>query len=429
MALDIIVGTQWGDEGKGRVVDLLSSKADYVARFNGGDNAGHTVQVGEQTFKLHLIPSGIVHPHTTAVIGNGLVVNPKVLLREIETTRANGVDITPERLRISHAAHVITPAYLALDQAREEARGDEKIGTTLRGIGPAYNHKSARSGIRMETMLSLENFAEAVMAQVESVNDVLINLYETDPLDTREIAEEYLQYAHEIIPYIGNVSALLSEALKAGKSVLAEGAQGTLLDIDHGTYPFVTSSSPTAAGALVGLGLGVGNVGRVIGVTKAFQTRVGEGPFPTEVFDDIADRLRGTGANPWDEFGTTTGRPRRVGWLDGVLLRYALQVNGITELTITKLDILSGLEMIKICVGYQADGKVYKNLPLGPTDLDYEPVYEEVPGWAEDIMTVRKWENLPSQAQGYIQRLEELAGVPVRLISVGPERDQVIEVK
>ncbi len=426
MALHIIVGTQWGDEGKGRVVDLLAAEADFVARYNGGDNAGHTVTVGTKTFKLHLIPSGIIHPHTTAVIGNGLVVNPKVLLKEMETTRAAGVEITAERLRISHAAHVITPAYLALDQAREQSRGDEKIGTTLRGIGPAYNHKAARSGLRMESMLDLEEFAEAVVVQVEGVNEALVNLYNSDPLDTLEIAKEYVGYAQELAPYIENVSFLLTEALRKGEKVLAEGAQGTLLDLDHGTYPYVTSSNPTAAGALVGLGLGVGQTGRVIGVTKAFQTRVGEGPFPTELTGAAADHLRGTGEKPWDEFGTTTGRPRRVGWLDGVLLRYAIQVNGITELTITKLDVLSGLETLLICTGYQADGRTYDDLPLGPTDLEYEPKFEILPGWEEDIMGVRQWEDLPRAAKAYIQRMEEIAGIPARLISVGPERDQVI---
>ena len=427
MALNIVIGTQWGDEGKGRVVDLLAAKADYVARFAGGDNAGHTVQVGEQTFKLHLIPSGVIHPHTVGVLGNGLVVNPKVLLQEMEMTRDAGVEITPERLRISHAAHIITPAYIALDKAREHTRGDEKIGTTLRGIGPAYNHKAARSVLRMESMLDLEEFAEAVVAQGEGVNEALINLYAAEPLDTLEIAKEYVDYAQRLFPYIGNVSYLLNDALSTGKNVLAEGAQGTLLDIDHGTYPFVTSSSPTAAGALVGLGVGASYVGRVIGVTKAFQTRVGEGPFPTEVFDATANHLRGTGDKPWDEFGTTTGRPRRVGWLDAVLLRYAVQINGVTELTITKLDVLSGLDTLQICTGYQKNEKTYQDLPLGPTDLDYQPVYEEMPGWQEDIMEIRQWENLPQAAQAYIQRIEELSGVPARYISVGPERDQVIK--
>lgn len=426
MPLNIIIGTQWGDEGKGRVVDLLAGQADYVARYNGGDNAGHTVQVGEQTFKLHLIPSGVIHPHTVGVIGNGLVVNPAVLLQEIEMLRNLGVEIGPKRLKISHAAHIITPAHLALDAAREQARGSGKIGTTLRGIGPAYNHKAERSGLRLEAMCDLEDFAEALKTHVETVNPQLINLYDAEPLDAQTVVEEYIDYAHQLKPYICNISILLSQALQHGKNVLAEGAQGTLLDLDHGTYPYVTSSNPTAPGALVGLGLGVGQIGRVVGVTKAFQTRVGEGPFPTEKENAVAAHLRGTGAKPWDEFGTTTGRPRRVGWLDIVLLRYALRINGVTELTITKLDVLSGLDALKICVGYRAGGPVYDDLPLGPTDLNYEPVYEELTGWQENIMDARSWGELPPAAQAYVQRIETLCGVPVKMISVGPEREQII---
>lgn len=426
MPLNIIIGTQWGDEGKGRVVDLLAGQADYVARYNGGDNAGHTVQVGEQTFKLHLIPSGVIHPHTVGVIGNGLVVNPAVLLQEIEMLRNLGVEIGPKRLKISHAAHIITPAHLALDAAREQARGSGKIGTTLRGIGPAYNHKAERSGLRLEAMCDLEDFAEALKTHVETVNPQLINLYDAEPLDAQTVVEEYIDYAHQLKPYICNISILLSQALQHGKNVLAEGAQGTLLDLDHGTYPYVTSSNPTAPGALVGLGLGVGQIGRVVGVTKAFQTRVGEGPFPTEKENAVAAHLRGTGAKPWDEFGTTTGRPRRVGWLDIVLLRYALRINGVTELTITKLDVLSGLDALKICVGYRAGGPVYDDLPLGPTDLNYEPVYEELTGWQENIMDARSWGELPPAAQAYVQRIETLCGVPAKMISVGPEREQII---
>ncbi|MBL6966314.1 MAG: adenylosuccinate synthase [Anaerolineales bacterium] len=427
MPLNIIIGTQWGDEGKGRVVDLLAGQADYVARYNGGDNAGHTVQVGKQTFKLHLIPSGVIQPHTVGVIGNGLVVNPAVLLQEVEMLRALDIEIGPKRLKISHAAHIITPAHLALDAAREQARGIGKIGTTLRGIGPAYNHKTERSGLRVEAMRDLENFAESLKAHVETINKQLTTLYNAEPLYAQAVAEEYVNYAHQLKPYISNVSILLSQALQHGENVLAEGAQGTLLDLDHGTYPYVTSSNPTAPGALVGLGLGVGHIGHVIGVTKSFQTRVGEGPFPTEVDGSTAGRLRGTGVNPWDEFGTTTGRPRRVGWLDIVLLRYALRVNGVTELTITKLDVLSGMDALKICVGYRAGDQVYADLPLGPTDLDYEPVYEELNGWREDIMSVRAWDDLPAAAQAYVEHIEALCGVPAKMISVGPEREQIIQ--
>ncbi|MCJ7531320.1 MAG: adenylosuccinate synthase, partial [Anaerolineales bacterium] len=347
MPLDILVGAQWGDEGKGRMVDLLSAQADYVARYNGGDNAGHTVNVGGQTFKLHLIPSGIIHSHTTGVIGNGVVINPLTLLNEIQMLRQAGVSINPDRLHISHAAHIITPACIAEDRAKEQARGADKIGTTLRGIGPAYTRKANRTGIRMGTMLNSEEFAQATQADIEETNQALNRLYtdqDISPMDATAIANEYGQYAQQLFPYIRDISLILNDALIKKRLVLAEGAQGTLLDLDHGTYPYVTSSNTISAGALVGLGIGANWVRRIIGVTKAFQTRVGDGPFPTELggkghVDDpeqvaLAGHLLGTGANPWDEFGTTTGRPRRVGWLDLVLLRYAIRINGITDLSL-----------------------------------------------------------------------------------------------
>ncbi len=434
MPLDIIVGAQWGDEGKGRVVDLLARQADYVARYNGGDNAGHTVTVGNRTFKLHLLPSGVIHPHTVGMIGNGVVINPAVLLSEMDSLRAAGIQVNPERLCISYAAHLITPAHCALDRAQEEARGQAKIGTTLRGIGPAYTDKVARSGLRAESMLTPEDLGDAVLAQVKKVNRELTALYSAEPLDPQAVASEMVDYARRLAPYVGDVSARLSAALDRGKRVLAEGAQGALLDLDHGTYPFVTSSNPTAPGALVGLGLGVGYVQRVIGVTKAFQTRVGAGSFPTEVSDPVATHLRGTGENPWDEFGTTTGRPRRVGWLDTVLLRYAKRINGLTELALTKLDVLSGLDPLRICVGYrekgaQGQGPTFSELPLGPGKLTgYEPIYEELPGWRDDLRSIRRWEDLPAAARAYILRIEELIGIPVSLVSVGPERDQIVEI-
>lgn len=429
MPLDIVVGTQWGDEGKGRIVDLLAAHVDYVARFNGGDNAGHTVSVGQQTFKLHLIPSGVVQPHTIGVIGNGVVINPAVLLNEIETLVDAGIHISPERLRLSHAAHIISPAHLALDQAQEVARGQAKIGTTLRGIGPAYTSKVSRQGIRLVDMLNLDKFKIAAQAHVKEINQQLTDLYQADPLDPQIVSEELCQYASQLTPYIADISALLSVALVSGRRVLAEGAQGTLLDLDHGTYPFVTSSNPTAAGALTGLGLGVGCEERVIGVTKSFQTRVGSGPFPTELEGNLAQRLRGTGENPWDEFGTTTGRPRRVGWLDMVLLRYAVRVNGLTELALTKLDILTGFDQIYICTGYRIGEQLINELPYGPSDLSgFEPIYEELSGWQEDVRSARRWEDLPLSARAYILRIEELSSVPVRLISVGPEREQVVEI-
>lgn len=429
MPLDIVVGTQWGDEGKGRVVDLLSAGVDFVARFNGGDNAGHTVTVGDKTFKLHLVPSGIIHPHTIGAIGNGVVVNPAILLQEMEMLRAAGVTVSPARLVISHAAHLITPGHIALDKALEGQRGQGKIGTTLRGIGPAYTEKVARSGLRAGGMLQPERFGQAMRQHIERVNHTLRHLYQAEPLDSERIAQEFTEYAHLLKGYIGDVSLLLTHAMNRGQRVLAEGAQGTLLDLDHGTYPFVTSSNPTTPGALLGLGLGVNWVERVIGVTKAFQTRVGEGPFPSELNGDEAARLRGTGDKPWDEFGVTTGRPRRVGWLDSVLLRYAARVNGLTELVVTKLDVLSGLAALKICVAYRADGQELRELPFGPAELgQFEPIYLELPGWSQDVMDVRRWEDLPEQARAYVLQVEDLCGVPVRMVSVGPERDQVIEI-
>jgi len=435
MPLDIVIGAQWGDEGKGRFVDLLAANADYVARFNGGDNAGHTVTVGKQTFKLHLVPSGVVHPHAVSMIGNGVVVNPATLLSELDFLRSMGISVTPERLCISYAAHLITPGHLALDKAQEEQRGKTKLGTTLRGIGPAYTDKVTRSGLRLGQMLDQEAFADAVEEHIEVVNKQLTGIYGAEPLDSHKAAGEMAEYARKLAPYIADVSTILHHALKDGRRVLAEGAQGTLLDLDHGTYPYVTSSNPTAPGALVGLGLGVGCVERVIAVTKAFQTRVGEGSFPTEVSGKAAIRLRGTGENPWDEFGTTTGRPRRVGWLDMVLLRYSTRINDATEIALTKLDVLSGLNMIKICVGYHDQSVtsrktgILSELPLGPGSLDtYEPVFEEMPGWDADLQSVRRWEDLPEEARNYILRIEELSETPVRMVSVGPERGQLVEI-
>jgi adenylosuccinate synthase len=425
--LDIVIGAQWGDEGKGRLVDLLAAQADYVARFSGGDNAGHTVTVGRQTFKLHLVPSGLAQPRPVGVLGNGMVVNPATLLAEMATLQEAGIDTSPARLRISYAAHLITPGHRALDAAQEAARGKDSLGTTLRGIGPAYTDKVSRQGVRMGQMLAPTAFADAIRRHIAAVNRQLTAIYQADPLDPDLVVEDYLRYADRLTPYIDDISLLLTTALAQGKKVLAEGAQGTLLDLDHGTYPFVTSSNPTAAGALLGLGLGIREVDRVIGVTKAFQTRVGAGPFPTEVEGQTATSLRGTGENPWDEFGTTTGRPRRVGWLDLVLLRYAVRVNGLTELALTKLDVLSGLDPLQLCVGYKARGQSYTELPHGPAELmDYQPVFESLAGWSQDVTGVRSWDDLPKAAHRYISRIEALCELPIRLVSVGPERTQVV---
>lgn len=427
MPLEIVIGAQWGDEGKGRIVDLLAAEADVVARYSGGDNAGHTVTVGHKTFKLHLLPSGIVHPHTAALLGNGMVINPVRLLEEMDQVRDAGIKVEPERVKISHAAHLITPGHLALDAAREAARGAGKIGTTLRGIGPAYTSKVNRSGLRLEALLAGDRFLEILASHIEEVNLQLVHLYGQQELDSRPIIESFRDYADRLRPYIAETGAYAYHALSDGRRILAEGAQGTLLDLDHGTYPYVTSSTPTAPGALVGLGLGVGTADRVIGVVKAFQTRVGEGPFPTELEGDLATRLRGTGENQWDEFGTTTGRPRRVGWLDLVLLRYAIRVNGVTELALTKLDILSGLESIQLCTAYQKGAATWSELPLGPANLgEMQAVYQSAPGWREDLTGVRSWDALPGKARAYVEAIETLTGVPVRTISVGPERSQVI---
>ena len=385
MPLNILVGTQWGDEGKGRIVDLLSAQSDYVVRYNGGDNAGHTVTVGEETFKLHLIPSGIVHRHTIGALGNGLVINPKSLLAEMDMLKEAGIDVSPQRLQISYAAHLITPGHIALDRAREAARGTGQIGTTGRGIGPAYTDKASRNGLRVYDLLDETSLIQKIKTHLGQVNQRLNDLYQADTLDEAQIIEAFIGYARFLSPYITDAAATLTEALAANKRVLAEGAQGILLDIDHGSYPFVTSSNVTATGVFTGLGIGICPVERVIGATKAFQSRVGAGPFPTELEGEQANRLRGTGSNPWDEFGTTTGRPRRVGWLDGVLLRYAVRVNGLTELVLTKMDVLSGLPEIQVCTAYQgADGKIYPIPPMGVSALEtYQPVYETLPGWQE----------------------------------------------
>jgi len=428
MPLDIVIGTQWGDEGKGRIVDLLAANADLVARYNGGDNAGHTVTVGSKIFKLHLIPSGIIHPQVTGLIGPGVVVNPATLFKEIETLREAGVDASSRRLQLSYACHLITPGHRALDAAQERQRGAGQIGTTGRGIGPAYTDKASRRGLRLQDMLDPERFHDQVVENIAQINTQLTTLFAAEPLDVEQIANEYAAYAVRLRPFIADTGWLATQALRAGKNVLAEGAQGTLLDIDSGTYPYVTSSYPTAAGALVGMGIGIVPVGRVIGVTKSFQTRVGAGPFPTEVFGPAEVRLRGTGSNPWDEFGTTTGRPRRVGWLDGVLLRFAARTNGLTELVVTKLDVLSGLETIKLCTSYRRYGEELHELPFGPADLSpYEPVYEELPGWQEDLTGARHWSDLPAAAQEYIRRIAATCNVPVTRVSVGPEREQVVE--
>ncbi len=429
MPLDIVIGTQWGDEGKGRVVDLLSENSDYVARYNGGDNAGHTVTVGAKIYKLHIIPSGIIHPQTIGVLGNGMVINPITLLEEMELLRSAGVEISPARLMISDAAHLITPGHRLLDQAQDKSLGKKQIGTTGRGIGPAYVDKAARIGLRSGEILDGDNFPERVRVHFQEINKRLSALYDQPQIDVEQYTEEYLAKAEVLRPYIKRIGPEVQTALRNGKSVLAEGAQGTLLDVEQGTYPFVTSSCTTAPGVFSGLGIGIQPVRRVVGVTKAFQTRVGSGPFPTEQSDKIAEFLRGSGTNPWDEFGTTTGRPRRVGWLDLVLLNYAREVNGITEICLTKLDILSGLDEIQICTHYKKQGKEISSLDFSGDAKSLslcEPVYETLPGWKEDLSQCRRWQELPSNARAYVETIEQKVGIPIRTLSVGAERSATI---
>ena len=429
MPLDIVIGAQWGDEGKGRVVDLLSEGSDLVVRYNGGDNAGHTVTVGDKIYKLHVIPSGIIHPSVVGVLGNGMVLNPQTLIEEMRMLQEAAISIIPERLWISDAVHLITPAHRLLDCAQEASLGKAKIGTTGRGIGPAYVDKVSRHGLRAGEILDREYFMERLHAHFNEANHLLTEWHHAPGFDVEQQVNDYLHYADQLRPFICRVGPRMNAALVNGKTVLAEGAQGSLLDLEQGTYPFVTSSCTTSAGVFAGLGLGVQTIRKVIGVTKAFQTRVGSGPFPTELDGEMAGFLRGTGANPWDEFGTTTGRPRRVGWLDLVLLNYAREINSISELFITKLDILSGLNEIPVCVAYENNGRTLHSLDFSGDArrlADCTPVYGSLPGWQEDISKCRSWQDLPGNAQRYIQFIEEKTSIPVKNISVGPERSAVI---
>lgn len=429
MPVTILIGAQWGDEGKGRVVDWLASSADIVARFAGGDNAGHTVALDSDVYKLHHIPSGILHRDVVSIMGNGMVINPVNLVSEMELLRDLGVEISPERLILSSRAHIITPAHIALDEAREMSLGEAKIGTTLRGIGPAYLDKTGRAGIRTgDMLLDIETFAERLTSAIESANAVLAQ-QGMEPLKAEVAAASYLEAALKLRPFIKDASTYLYEALSTGKNVICEGAQGTLLDIDHGSYPFVTSSSPTAGGALTGLGIGPLFVDRVLGVAKAFSTRVGGGPMPTELDGKIAEHLRGSGANFWDEFGTTTGRPRRCGWLDVVMLRYGVSVNGLSELMLTKMDILSGLDELKLAVAYEIDGERTEYPPVTNEQLERAiPIYEKMSGWHEDISGCRSFEELPAAALHYIERISELCATPINFVSVGPEREQLVAI-
>ncbi len=421
MAGIVLVGAQWGDEGKGKITDLLADDMDYVVRFQGGNNAGHTIVHGGRTLKLHLIPSGVMYPHITPVIGNGVVIDPKVLLEEMDELEAEG--LPTRRLLISCNAHLIMPYHRDLDGASEKRLGKLEIGTTRRGIGPAYMDKASRMGLRVQDLTDEKIFRAKLEAALVEKNDVLTKVYGLKAYTVDEITAEYMGYAERIRPHIEDTSFLINKALDADQSVFFEGAQGTLLDLDHGTYPFVTSSSPTAGGACTGAGVGPRRIDRVLGIAKAYITRVGSGPFPTELQDETGEHLTRVGG----EYGTTTGRRRRCGWYDAVIIRYAVKVNGLTDLVITKLDVLSELETIKVCVGYEYDGQLHNNLPCHQTAFHHaRPVYQEVPGWREDITGCRDFGDLPKAARDYVTMLEDLAEVPVSIIAVGPSREQTI---
>jgi adenylosuccinate synthase len=420
----VIVGAQWGDEGKGKATDLLGDRVDYVVRYQGGNNAGHTVVIGDESYALHLLPSGALSDHATSVIGNGVVINPEVLIEEIDGLAARGV--WRDRLLISADAHLIMPHQVALDKVTERYLGNARIGTTGRGIGPAYSDKATRVGIRMQDLLDPGILRQKLELVLREKNQVLTKVYNRRGIDADRVAEQYLAFADRIGRYIADTGLVLNKALDNSQVILLEGAQATLLDVDHGTYPFVTSSSPTAGGACAGSGIGPTRITRVIGILKAYTTRVGSGPFPTELTNDMGEWLRKTGA----EYGVTTGRPRRTGWLDTVIARYATRVNGLTDYFITKLDILSGLEKVPVCVAYDVHGVRHDEVPMTQTDFHHaRPVYEYLDGWWEDISETRDFADLPKNAQRYVRAVEDMIGAPVAAVGVGPRRDQTVQLR
>lgn len=421
----VIVGAQWGDEGKGKIVDIFTEHADLIIRYQGGNNAGHTIVVDGEKTVLHLIPSGILHPDKKCIIGNGVVADPGVLISEIDALMEKG-RFDDSRLLISENAHLIMPYHTRIDSAKESIRGSRKIGTTGRGIGPAYEDKVARMGMRFADLLNEEDFREKLKFELMEKNHLLVNLFHQSGFEVHDIYDRYMQYAERLHRYITNTSIYINNAMKNGKRLMFEGAQGTLLDVDHGTYPYVTSSNTVAGGACCGTGVGPTHIDGVIGISKAYTTRVGEGPFPTELKGSEADWFRDRGR----EYGSTTGRPRRCGWLDAVVLRHAARVNGLTGIVITKLDILSGLTKVKICNSYMYEGKTYDEFPSSLKVLEgVKPVYEEMDGWADDISSVRDVSLLPANARKYLKRVEELSGVEIIMISVGMERERTISLK
>jgi adenylosuccinate synthase len=418
----VLVGAQWGDEGKGKATDLLSSRIDYVVKFNGGNNAGHTVVIDGEKYALHLLPSGILTPGCIPVIGNGVVIDLAVLFEEIDALNVRGVDTS--RLVVSANAHLITPYNRVLDKVTERFLGSRKLGTTGRGIGPTYSDKMSRVGIRVQDLFDESILRQKVEAALAVKNQMLIKIYNRRIVEVDEVLDEFKKYADRLRPMVVDTGLLLNHALDDGKTILFEAGQATLLDVDHGTYPFVTSSSPTAAGACIGSGVPPTRINRVIAILKAYTTRVGEGPFPTELLDESGEFLRKTGA----EYGTTTGRPRRCGWMDTVVGRYATRVNGVTDFLVTKLDVLTGLEQVPVCVAYDVGGVRFDEMPMSQSDFHHaKPIYENLPGWSEDITTCRTFEELPANAQAYILRVEKLIGSRISAIGVGPGRDEIIE--
>ncbi|MFV2198184.1 adenylosuccinate synthase [Nocardiopsis sp. LOL_012] len=417
-----LVGAQWGDEGKGKATDLVGDRVDYVVRYQGGNNAGHTVVIGDQKYALHLLPSGILSPNVVPVIANGVVIDPGVLLEELEGLDERGVDTS--RLLISANAHLIMPYHRALDKVSERFLGKARIGTTGRGIGPTYADKVSRQGVRVQDMFDPKILRKKIELALKDKNQLLTKVFNRRALDAEPIIEEYMGYAERLRPYVADTSLILNRALDEGKTVYLEGSQGTLLDIDHGTYPFVTSSSPTAGGAAAGAGLGPTRITKVVGILKAYTTRVGSGPFPTELLGEEGDWLRVQGG----EYGVTTGRDRRCGWFDAPIARYATRVNGITDFFLTKLDVLTGLDSIPVCVAYDVDGVRHDEIPMTQTEFHHAvPVYEYLDGWSEDITGVRRFDDLPKNAQRYVRTLEEMAGAPISAIGVGPAREATLE--
>ncbi|GGM28425.1 adenylosuccinate synthetase [Paraliobacillus quinghaiensis] len=424
MSSVVVVGTQWGDEGKGKITDFLSQNAEVVARYQGGNNAGHTIKFDGATYKLHLIPSGIFFQEKTSVLGNGMVIDPKAIVEELKYLHDK--DVNTDNLRISNRAHVILPYHLKLDFLQEEEKGINKIGTTKKGIGPAYMDKAARVGIRIADLLDKEAFREKLEQNLAEKNRLFSKVYEIEEMKVEDILEEYYQYGQEIAKYVIDTSVVLNDALDQGRRVLFEGAQGVMLDIDQGTYPFVTSSNPIAGGVTIGSGVGPTKIDHVVGVSKAYTTRVGDGPFPTELHDAVGDKIREVG----NEYGTTTGRPRRVGWFDSVVVRHARRVSGITDLSLNSIDVLTGIETLKICTAYRYKGKVMEEFPASLKVLaDCEPIYEELPGWTEDITGVKSLHELPENARHYLERISQLTQIPLSIFSVGPDRMQTNEVR